>query len=109
MPWLTAVLFGTTCIISYLWLTTLGDFERLRSEIERPQHAEYENRAVKVRADLEKVSQAVILRLSFPVTMELADRVCVELRSRSGVTDGGEVYCFDKRTKRIVERFEPQT
>ena len=103
----TMILLGATLLCGVLWADARRDLSRLRGEIHRPTDADFEARAILAEATYQRATVSTIRRLLFPLTVELSDRICVELRSHWGVTHGGTVYCFDKKTKRIVERFEP--
>ena len=96
-------LLGLAITLGVRWRNADRRLERLRSETNLPQDAPFEHAAIVLKAKADHVPAQKIVDLSLPVTVHLADRRCVELRPKWGVAGGIETYCFDVRTRRLIE------
>ncbi len=79
---------------------------KLQLEMSNSDDAEYEELAIKAKSSYENVSIDNVQDLLFPVTIGFPDRRCVELRPRSGVVGGTNVYCFAERSKRLIAHYQ---
>ncbi|MHA6721266.1 hypothetical protein ACX40Y_17665 [Sphingomonas sp. RS6] len=85
-----------------LWFNAESRLRRLQQEVRHPLDAPLEQLAYQVKARSDRGTVGETQRLMFPITVSFPDRVCVELRPRSGVRGGTSISCFSKKTGKLL-------
>ena len=85
-----------------LWWKASNDLARLRFEVSYPFDARYEAAAYEEAARFEAQPIEKVKAYFFPLTMTYNNEKCVELRPRKSVYGGHAIYCFDRRSGRLL-------